>query len=191
MSGKMRLVFLSLVALALVAGSFFLGSKMNGSAAAQAAKPRQRSAFVVFMPTGNSQATGVGHFSISDQNNDPSQMTFVGRIEVSGMPTGRFAAHIHEGFCPPPIGPSPDQQGPIRIDFPDVRAFSLDPDQVRVPISITILKPSNLPTRAGGITDLTQLLDPSRNFYVNVHERSGDNAAGPGAGLTCGRLVFN
>ena len=189
MSGKVRVIFLSLAVLAFVAGSFFFGTKMNNSASAQATKPRQRTAVVVLGPTGNDKATGTALITISDQNQTAANVQLVVRMEISGMPTGAFATHIHEGFCPPPMGPEPDQQGPIRVDFKDVTGFNLD-NQVRLPETITILKPSNLPTRAGGITDFNALLDPSRNFYVNVHARSANDPAGIGAGLLCGRLEF-
>src|SRR5437773_12568991 len=98
---RMRGVLLILIAVALVAGSML---KSNGVSAQS--KPKQRSAFVVFGPTGNSSATGVGFFTITDQNRaNAADLRLISRIEISGMPTGRFATHIHEGFCPPPVGP--------------------------------------------------------------------------------------
>jgi hypothetical protein len=181
---KIRLVFLSLVAVALVVGSLFQDSSVSAQG-----KPRQRTALVVLGPTGNEAASGQAFITISDQNQNPANIRLVIRMEVSGMPTGRFATHIHEGFCPPPIGPEPDQQGPIVLDTIDTNGFNLD-SQVRIPLSVTSLRPSNLPTRMNGIRDFNELLDTKRNFYLNVHQRSSDAPNGIGPGLLCGRVEF-
>jgi len=181
----MRVVFLCLIAVVFVGGSIAL----NRSVSAQATKTRQRNAIVVLMPTGNSKATGMAYLSISDGNNSKGTSFMVARIEVNGMPTGLFATHIHEGFCPPPVGPEPDQQGPIRVDFADTVGFNLD-SVTRSLVSVTVLQPSDMPTRSGGITNVTDLLDSSRNFYLNIHQRSKTDPAGIGPGLTCGRVVF-
>ena len=86
MSGKVRVIFLSLAVLAFVAGSFFFGTKMNNSASAQATKPRQRTAVVVLGPTGNDKATGTALVTISDQNQTAANVQLVVRMEISGMP---------------------------------------------------------------------------------------------------------
>jgi hypothetical protein len=173
-----------LLAITLLAGSFL----QNSSVSAQG-KPRQRSALVVLGPTGNERASGHAFITISDQNQNPANVRMVVRMEISGMPTGVFATHIHEGFCPPPIGPEPDQQGPIVLDVADTAGFSLD-NQIRLPLTVTSLRPSNLPTRRGGIMDFNELLDPNRNFYLNVHQRPADASNGIGPGLLCGRVEF-
>ncbi len=105
MRWNMRVVFFSLLAIALVASSLIRSS----SVAAQG-KPKQRNSTVVLGPTGNSKASGVVHLTLSDQNVAAATgPILVARIEISGMPTGLFATHIHEGFCPPPLEPEPDQ----------------------------------------------------------------------------------
>ncbi len=145
------------------------------------AHAQQRTATVVLMPTQDGNATGVAHASISDNGN-----RLVILIEVNGLDErGPHATHIHEGFCPPPVGPSPDAQGPIVVDLRDTVQQSVE---LSGRDTVTRRFAGQLPTRPGGLVSFEELLDPSRNFYINVHLLS--TADGTGPGQLCGRLEF-
>ena len=143
----------------------------------------QETTTVVLMPTGDREgdASGEAVVSISDENNNADQRTLVVRVRIDKVRGGRHATHIHEGFCPPPVGPSPDQQGNIVLDLNDTIAGPFP--------TVTILRTTDLHTRPGGIQSFDELLDPTRNFYINVHLLPSV-APISGPGQVCGRLEF-
>ncbi len=126
-------------------------------------------------PTGDATGSGRAQLAIGE-NGEHLQAG----LTVAGLPPGStHASFIHQGFCPPPIGPSPDQQG-INI---------LRLNDVNVDDNGNGFQTTEIHLEGSGFTSLTDLL--TGDYYINVFLNSSNDAAGIGPGQMCGPIQFN